>query len=144
MRLKVYSTVASAAIASILFACSQASALVIGAPGNGGNYIPFGSTAGWPEYQQVYASSAFPGTIKIDDIEFYTAPGSTGQPNPFAYRISLSTTSAAVNGLSPNLSSNIGPNSTTVYDATLPRSSTECSSSRCRRRSPTIRAMAIC
>jgi hypothetical protein len=120
MSLKVRVSVASAALASTLLACAPASALVIGAPATGGNYIPFGSASGWPEYQQVYASSDFPGTITIDDIEFYTVPGSTGTLSPGTFTISLSTTSAAVNNLDASLASNIGPNNTVVYLATLP------------------------
>jgi hypothetical protein len=121
MSLKLVATVVSAAVVSTLLTYAPASAaLVIGAPGNGGNFIPFGSIAGFPEYQQVYASSDFSGTITIDDLEFFTVAGGTGTPNPGIFTISLSTTSAPVNGLSTNLSLNIGPDNTTVYNATLP------------------------
>jgi hypothetical protein len=121
MCLKLLATVASAAVASTLLAYAPASAsLVVGAPGNGGNYIPFGSIAGFPEYQQVYASSDFSGTITIDDLQFFTAAGGMGTPNPGNFIISLSTTSAPVNGLSTSLSQNMGPDNKTVYNAALP------------------------
>ena len=110
----------AAALASTLLACAPASALVIGAPATGGNYIPFGSVAGFPEYQQVYLSSDFSGTIEIGDLAFFTVAGGTGTPNPGKFTISLSTTSAPVNGLSTNLSQNVGPDSKTVYSAALP------------------------
>jgi hypothetical protein len=119
MLLKFNHTVAAALLAAPFLASASASALVIGAPATGGNFIPFGSSAGWPEYQQVYAASDFSGTITIHDIEFYTYSG-TGTPNPGVFKISLSTTSAPVNGLSTELSANLGSNNTTVYDAALP------------------------
>ncbi len=99
---------------------ASAGTIVVGAPATGGNFIPFGSIAGFPEYQQVYASSDFPGRVTIDDLEFYTVAGGTGNPNPGVFKISLSATSAPVNGLSTNLSQNIGSPNTTVYDAALP------------------------
>ncbi len=105
----------------VAFAAPASAQIIVGAPATGYNFIPFGSTAGYPEYQQVYASSDFSGTITIDDIEFYTVAGSgTGTPNTGLVTISLSTTSAAVNGLNTNLSLNLGSNNTMVYDATLP------------------------
>jgi hypothetical protein len=110
----------SSFVVATLLASAPGSALIIGAPATGGNFIPFGSIAGWPEYQQVYASSDFSGTVKIGDLEFYTVPGGTGSPNPGVYQISLSTTSAPVNALSMNLPANIGSNNTQVYDAKLP------------------------
>ena len=112
MSSKLKATVAPAALAYALLACAPASAnIVIGAPGTGQNFIPFGSIARLPEYQQVYAASDFTGTVKLDDIEFFTVAGSTETPNPGVnpgvIKISLSTTSAAVNGLSTNLSANL-------------------------------------
>ena len=105
----------------VAFAAPASAQIIVGAPATSYNFIPFGSNAGFPEYQQVYASSDFSGTITIEDIEFYTVAGTgTGTPNPGVVTISLSTTSAAVNGLSTNLSANIGSNNTTVYDAVLP------------------------
>ncbi|HEY1886101.1 MAG TPA: PEP-CTERM sorting domain-containing protein [Roseiarcus sp.] len=113
--------VAAAALAYPFLGCAPASALVIGAPATGGNFIPFGSIAGYPEYQQLYAAADFSGPITIDDLEFFTVPDSgTGTPNPGVFTISLSTTSAQVNALSTTLSSNLGSNNTAVYDATLP------------------------
>ena len=119
MLMKLKHTVAAAVLAAPFLACAPASAtLMIGAPATGGNYIPFGSIAGYPEYQQVYASSDFSRTVKIDDIEFYTFSG-TGNPNTGVIKITLSTTSKPVNGLSTNLSQNIGSDVETVYDAKL-------------------------
>ena len=123
MLLKLKHTVAAAVLAAGFIACGPAtpSTLVVGAPATGQNFIPFGSIAGYPEYQQVYAASNFPRILKIDDIAFYTVAGSgTGTPNPGPITISLSTTSAPVNGLSTSLSQNIGPDNKTVYAAVLP------------------------
>jgi len=124
MNLKLKAVLALAALAFGPFMIgtpASAANIVVGAPATGQIYIPFGSIAGYPEYQQVYASSDFPGRVTIYDLEFYTVPGSgTGNPNPGTFTISLSATSAPVNGLSTNLSQNIGSPNTTVYDAVLP------------------------
>lgn len=99
---------------------ASAGTIIVGTP-TGGNFIPFGSIAGFPEYQQVYESSDFSGKVTIDDLNFYVVPNSgTGTPNPGVITISLSATSAPVNGLSTNLPQNIGSPNTTVYDTTLP------------------------
>ncbi len=116
---KTATTVAAVLLAATYLACAPASALIIGAPATGGNFIPFGSIAGYPEYQQVYASTDFSGATTIEDLEFYTHSG-TGKPNTGVVKITLSTTSAAVNGLSTNLSQNFGSSKTVVYDTTLP------------------------
>ena len=74
----------------------------------GGNYFPFGCNgcAGSP-YQQVYASGPFGASpVFINSITFYSDGLQTFSDNTFTYR--LSTTSAAVNGLSSNQASNVG------------------------------------
>ena len=126
---KAITTVASALLAAPFLACAPAAAatstVITGAPATGGNYIPFGSEAGYPEYQQVYASSDFSGvtidgTVTIDDIELYTYSG-TGVPNTGKIKITLSTTSAAVNGLSTDLTKNFGSSKTVILNnKTLP------------------------
>jgi hypothetical protein len=121
LKLKAVLALAALAFGPFMIGTPASAGIVVGAPATGQNFIPFGSTAGYPEYQQVYASSNFPGTVTIDDLEFYTVPNSgTGNPNTGVITISLSTTSASVNGLSTNLSQNIGSDNTTVYDAKLP------------------------
>src|SRR5271165_3582976 len=121
MLLKLKPAVAAAVLAAPFLACAPAqAALVVGAPGTSQNFVPFGSNAWVPEYQQVYASRDFPGTVRIDDLEFYVFPGSTGTTNAGTYQISLSTTSAVVGALNANLSSNIGSNNTVVYNSALP------------------------
>ena len=107
--------------------------VVVGAPGDPGhgNCYPFGCTSlgvqfGWgPEYQQVYNSTDFSGPITISSLTFYNhnfiAPGISSQVDSGTFQISLSTTSAAVNGLDINtLSNNIGGDNTVVYDTSLP------------------------
>ena len=81
----------------------------------GGNCIPFdcgGSQfTGLTGYQQVFSSSAFTGPVSISAIHF--APSQyVGNADNGTYDFYFSTTSAAVNGLSSNLQSNItGTNS---------------------------------
>ena len=115
------------ALGSILTAPAWA-ALVVGAPGDtsdgGGNCFPFGCAEAWlPEYQQVYAAADFggPGTFEIAGLEFYHTIAVGGAINHGTFTISLSTTSAAVNGLDTNiLSNNIGADNTVVFNGTLP------------------------
>jgi hypothetical protein len=120
MSSKTTTTAVATLLASTFLTCAPASAtVIIGTDNDGVNYIPFGTSISLPEYQQVYASSDFSGAITIDDIEFYTS-GSTGALPTGKIDITLSTTSAAVNGLSVNLSQNYGSSKTSVYSATLP------------------------
>jgi hypothetical protein len=72
----------------------------------------------------VYSSAAF-GTndILIDELTFYLAPigGNGGTvPNNATFTVSLSTTTAAVGGLSIVASNNLGPNNTVVFTGLLP------------------------
>ena len=95
--------------------------VIIGAPGDVVNSIPFGSTVWGTQYQQVYNSTNFSGPITIGAIIFYDTIDPGGQANGGTFTFSLSTTSAAVGGLNQtNLSSNIGGNNAVVYTGTLP------------------------
>jgi len=99
-----------------------AAAIIIGGPGdpNSGNSIPFGSTLSGPEYQQVYNSNNFSGPILITDITFYNHNLPGGSLNGGTYTLSLSTTTAAVNGLSSTFANNLGANNTVVFSGRLP------------------------
>jgi len=99
-----------------------AAAIIIGGPGdpNSGNSIPFGSTLSGPEYQQVYNSNNFSGPILITDITFYHHNFAGGSLNGGTYNLSLSTTTAAVNGLSSTFANNLGANNTVVFSGGLP------------------------
>jgi hypothetical protein len=119
----VLAFVAASLAAPIIATPSTAGTLVIGAPGdpNSGNCFPFGCTSWAPEYQQVYASTDFPVAIKIKDLEFYDYNDAPGVVNSGTYTFSLSTTSAAVNGLNlSDLAANIGADNTTVFSGSLP------------------------
>ena len=98
---------------------------------NFGNCYPFmcndSGTSSGPSitYQQVYAASAFPGPISITDEEFpwLFAQQFGGNDTLLGgtYVFTLSTTSAAVNGLSSSsLSSNLGADATQVLSVTIP------------------------
>jgi hypothetical protein len=104
-----------------------ASTLVVGTPDNPliGNCIPFtcnlDNQPGFT-YQQVYSQSVFPGPTLINELIFFqnTPNGPVVLANG-AFDISLSTTTAPVNGLSTtSFSDNLGPDNKTVYSATLP------------------------
>jgi hypothetical protein len=88
------------------------------------NTFPFGGAYagdGATEYQQVYASSNFTSVpFLINTITFYSAPGFSGVNADGTYTLSLSTTSAPVDGLSTNFASNIGPDNTTIFSGPLP------------------------
>lgn len=113
-------------LAALLVAPATASAdIVIGAPADlaNGNCYPFGcDVSDWgPEYQQVYAASDFSGPITITDLAFYNTQDPGGEPDTGTFTISLSTTSAAVDGLNlSDLAANIGPDNTQVYSGSLP------------------------
>jgi PEP-CTERM motif len=127
IRLQVIFGLVAMALGSIAIAPASA-ALVVGAPGDtiegGGNCFPFGCAEAWlPEYQQVYAAADFggPGTFEIAGLEFYHTIAVGGALNFGTFTISLSTTSAAVNGLDTAiLSNNVGADNTVVFNGTLP------------------------
>jgi hypothetical protein len=122
LRNAVAGAMATIIIALASIASTPAKALIIGGPGDPGtgNCIPFGCTFGGPEYQQVYNSNNFGGPILITEITFYNNNFFPGTLNGGTYNLSLSTTAAAVNALSTNLASNIGPDSTLVFSGQLP------------------------
>lgn len=115
---------AAALSAAALFStAASAGTITIGGPGdaNSGNCFPFGCTTWAPQYQQVYGSSNFSGTITIKDLVFYNNNLPGGSLNTGTYTIDLSQTSAAVDGLNlTNLSSNIGGHDVTVFSGSLP------------------------
>ena len=75
-----------------------ATSITIGAPGEGGDSIPFGSnfpTDGGSQYQQVYGSGLFSRPLLIENISFFNNhfPGVVDAAN---YSIDLSTTDKPV------------------------------------------------
>jgi hypothetical protein len=113
---------------SILAAPIVASAEVVVGTVNDGNADPFGFWNNTGAYQQVYSASAFSGAIDISSLTFYLysdprgGNGSALQPGP--YSIYLSTTAAAVKGLSSTLANNIGADETLVYLGSPPGETT--------------------
>jgi len=104
---------------------ATAGVVVIGNPPDAGtgNCYPFGCTYSG-EYQQVYTASAFTGPITISGLEFFNTQynsGATSTPTG-NYAISLSTTSADWNTLSPTFASNIGGDNTEVFNASIEQS----------------------
>ncbi len=105
-------------------AAAPVHAQVIGAPATSVNCFPFtcynllDSNTGNPypstRYQQVYAASNFvSGPIAINRLSFFLSPSYTAGPlNTGTYTIALSTTTAAVNGLSSTFASNLGADNT--------------------------------
>ncbi len=97
-------------------------AFVVGGPGDlgNGNSYPFGNSS-IVAYQQVYAASNFTGPMSISGLTFYNnnAAFAGTTINTATYTVQLSTTSAAVNGLSNTFASNLGGNNQTVFSGTL-------------------------
>ena len=92
------------------------------------NTFPFGgffqTTTRGTEYQQVYKASIF-GTsaIELNSVIFY---GNSSVRNADGtYTLSLSTTSAPVDGLDTNMANNIGPDNQTFFTGTLPLLTTD-------------------
>lgn len=113
---------ALAALASSL----QATTLVLGDPPimGLGNCDPFGCPGflGLGTYQQVYLSSAFPGTISIQGLTFYEGQVlNGGQPSAGTYSLSFSYTSFDPGGLDlTSPANNIGSGSQSFFSGTLP------------------------
>jgi MYXO-CTERM domain-containing protein len=112
-------------MAIVLGPACRAADITIGNPLSGElNAFPFSGVYqdgfGADRYQQVYLSSQFGGApLSIDAITFYT--GSFGGPNADGtYVMSLSTTSAPVDGLDPNMANNVGPDNQTFFNGALP------------------------
>jgi hypothetical protein len=99
----------------------QAGVIVIGSPGTGANYFPFGGTVyEGTVYQQVYGSGSFPGPITITDIVFYHTLYPGGNFRPGSYTLSLSTTSRPVNGLDTVIfDNNLGPDNQLFWSGAL-------------------------
>lgn len=107
-----------------LGAASSANALVIGTASDSANCFPFGCSYWTPTYQQVYDASAFGNAMSITTLSFYRTleTWSNGTPNSGAYTFTLSTTAAAVDGLSATASANLGSDALTVFTGALPGS----------------------
>lgn len=94
-----------------------------------GNCYPFmcndsGASSGPSiHYQQVYSASAFSGPTQINSLTFFRVLaaqfGGTSTVLAGNYRVSLSTTTRAVNGLSANLASNIGSDNMVIFNGNL-------------------------
>lgn len=89
---------------------------IIGTSG-GQNCYPFNCYLNW-EYQQVYVSSAFSGSLLINSINFFDLTP-TAQFSGRTFRISFSETNATPTTLSYDYASNIGANSTLFFAGIL-------------------------
>jgi hypothetical protein len=100
-----------------------AGTLVVGLPAdsNTGNCAPFGCSILNSDYQQVYMNTLFSGLITITGLEFFNTQDNSGAPGVEAgtFTVSLSTTSATWDSLSPNPASNIGADNTEVFSGSL-------------------------
>lgn len=98
---------ALAATAFALLGAAPIQAQLIGTSDGNGNCIPFGCDYATTRYQQVYAASNWSGSISITSFSFFDSyfPGNLVSATFDFY---LSTTSAAVNGLSTTLNDNVG------------------------------------
>ena len=112
----------SIATIMLLVSTGQASTIVIGtANPDDGNAIPFGFTQG-SVYQQVYAAQNFSGPIGISAVNFYHTAFVTELDSiaTGTYRVYLSTTGAAVDGLNTtNFDANAGANEMLFFSGTL-------------------------
>ena len=107
----------------------HADTIIIGSTANDNRY-PFGLDPGsntGPDfttggtYQQVYASSAFPGPITITQIAFASSREFTDGPGlaTYNFNIRLSTTAAAPDALSANFAANRGADFASVFSGQL-------------------------
>jgi hypothetical protein len=93
--------------AAFLLAPAFADSITVGAPGDpfNGDCAPFGCAV---QYQQVYDASLFPGAVTITGLTFFNHNFLPGSISTAGYKIELSTTAAAVDGLSDIFVENIG------------------------------------
>lgn len=127
---KAIARAAFAALFAAWFAApnlAHADVIVGNPPASSGDCIPFGCNFFDDDvtfdYQQVYASTNFSTPITITDLEFFDTvelPPAGTEPQAGSYVLSLSTTQAAVDGLSTDLSNNLGPDNTIVYSGGVP------------------------
>ncbi len=107
---------------ALLLAIPAIADVTVGLPADlgSGNCFPWGCAYN-AEYQQLYAQSAFPGTITITDLEFYNTQydNNAAQLPTGNWAISLSTTSAGLNTLSGNFASNLGADNTAVWSGNI-------------------------
>ena len=107
---------------------ARSATVIVGTPSpdpGGGNCLPFNCPSYFQlnEYQQVYSSAAFSGSILIDHIIFYNYATIDYLFATFAsgnFKLLLSYTPKPVNGLNTNLTENVGSDSTTVFYGSLP------------------------
>ncbi len=106
----------------LLTAMSATANVVVGLPpdSGSGNCFPFGCAYN-AEYQQVYNSGQFPGTITITDLEFYNTQYNSNATfmNSGTWTISLSTTAADSSTVSGTYGNNIGADNTIVFTGNL-------------------------
>ena len=114
---------AAAALVGGAASGAQAGTFVVGSNADGANCFPFGCNLGNTStvYQQVYAASDFPGSMSITGLTFYNSVFPSTPLNSGTYTISLSTTSAAVDGLdTTTFSNNIGGDNVVLFTGSLP------------------------
>jgi len=118
MRSFLRTALVATALAAAAF--SPAHALVIGTADSESS-IPFGSTFGGYEFQQVYSKSSFGSSINISEITFYeNAQYAGGTPRPGTFDIYLSTTSATPQSFPNTATTTPDSTFTKVFHGSLP------------------------
>jgi hypothetical protein len=102
-------------------AALRADDIILGNPSDVALCVPFGCDNFGPStmYQQVYSATAFPQPTAIRSISFFNTESPTGSFLYSSYQISLSTTTAPVNGLSTNFDSNLGGDNQVFFNGIL-------------------------
>jgi hypothetical protein len=101
---------------------ASADSITAGGPLNNAICIPFGCISD-VTYQQVYAASLFSNVFDITGVDFFNTtlePPPGELIDPAHYELTISTTSAVVNGLNTtDLASNLGGNARLVFSGPL-------------------------
>jgi hypothetical protein len=102
---------------------ASADSITAGGPFTEVTCLPFGCTPNGT-YQQVYAATLFPGTFSITGLDFFNTTLDTSPPDalidPAHYEVTISTTSAMVNGLNTtDFASNLGADAQLVFSGPL-------------------------
>jgi PEP-CTERM motif len=117
----LFATALAICFSSVSAVPVQADSILVGGTGST-NAFPFGNVVGFTysgAYQQVYSKSVFTAPGLISEIAFASTGFGGSATYPMNLNIGLSTTTAAVNGLSTNYASNRGADFTTVFSGDL-------------------------
>jgi hypothetical protein len=92
--------------------------VIVGGTGND-NVFPFGNGFYTGEYQQLYAASAFPGSVVINAVSFESLRLLTTGSETLTFSLGLSTSPSSLSSPSSTFALNKGADFTTVFNSSI-------------------------